>query len=224
MEIISGRIVDAGQGYLMIRAPYDNTERLIRRQYDTVEIGLPDGRKISPEQRRKCYALFGEISEWSGTEPEEIKEVMKYEFRKKIVKSMERDLFSLSDCDMTTAREFLDYLIDFVLRNDVPTHVPLAELADDIDRYVYACLMRKKCAVCGAKADLHHVDQVQMGHNRNEIDHIGRRCLPLCRVHHGEIHQIGTQTFLDRYHLKPGIIDAKIVKAYKLKGNGNGKG
>lgn len=218
MEIISGRIVDAGQGYLMIRAPYDNTERLIRRQYDTVEIGLPDGRKISPEQRRKCYALFGEISEWSGTEPEEIKEVMKYEFRKKIVKSMERDLFSLSDCDMTTAREFLNYLIDFVLRNDVPTHVPLSELADDIDKYVYACLMRKKCAVCGGKADLHHIDQVQMGNNRNEIEHIGRRCLPLCRKHHDEIHSIGCDRFLQYYHLKPGVIDEKIVKVYKLRG------
>ena len=218
MEIISGRIVDAGAGYLMIRAPYDNTERLIRRQYDTVEIGLPDGRRISPEQRRKCYALFGEISEWSGTEPEEIKEVMKYDFRKKIVRSMERDLFSLSDCDMTTAREFLNYLIDFVLRNDVPTHVPLAELADDIDRYVYACLMRKKCAVCGAKADLHHIDQVQMGNNRNEIEHIGRRCLPLCRKHHDEIHSIGCDRFLQYYHLKPGVIDEKIVKVYKLRG------
>lgn len=218
MEIISGRIVDAGQGYLMIRAPYDNTERLIRRQYDTVEIGLPDGRKISPEQRRKCYALFGEIAEWAGYEPEEIKEELKHQFRKKVVKSLERELFSLSDCDMTTAREFLNYLIDFVLRNDVPTHVPLAELSDDIDRYVYACLMRKKCAVCGQKADLHHIDQVQMGHNRNEIEHIGRRCLPLCRKHHDEIHSIGCDRFLQYYHLKPGVIDEKIVKVYKLRG------
>ena len=218
MEIIRGEIVSADGRTLTIRAPYENAERFIRREYGEVVIGLEDGRKISPEQRRKAYALMGEIAEWAGYEPDEIKETMKYEFRKKIVKSLERDMFSLSTCDMTTAREFIYYLIDFILRNDVPTHRPLAELADDIDRYVYACLLRKKCVVCGQKADLHHVDAIQMGNDRTKINHIGRRCLPLCRKHHNEIHTIGTTAFLDRYHIKTGIIDDRIVKAYKLRG------
>lgn len=218
MEIISGKIVDAGPGYLLIRAPYSNTERMIRREYEEVEIGLKDGRRITPEQRRKAYALMGEISEWSGTEPEEIKEVLKYEFRKKIVRSLEKDLFSLSNCDVTTAREFINYLVDFVLRNDVPTHQPLQELADDIDRYVYACLIHKKCAVCGMKAELHHVDQIGLGGDRTKVEHIGRRCLPLCRKHHDELHHRGGQSFMEHYHLKPGIIDEKIAKVYKLRG------
>lgn len=218
MEIIRGEIVEADGRMLTIRAPYENAERFIRREYGEVVIGLEDGRRISPEQRRKSYALMGEIAEWAGYEPEEVKETMKYEFRKKIVKSLDRDLFSLSNCDMTTAREFITYLIDFILRNDVPVHRPLVELADDIDRYVYSCLIRKKCAVCGLQADLHHVDAVGMGNDRTQINHIGRRCLPLCREHHGEIHNIGTTAFLERYHLKPGIVDEKIAKAYKLKG------
>lgn len=218
MEIITGKIVDAGPGYLMIRAPYSNTERMIRREYEEVEIGLRDGRRITPEQRRKAYALMGEIAEWAGYEPEEIKEVMKYEFRKKIVKALDRDLFSLSTCDVTTARGFISYLIDFILRNDVPTHVPLGDLADDIDRYVYCCLIRKKCAVCGAKADLHHIDRVGMGNDRTKVDHIGRRCLPLCRVHHEELHGIGDEAFMALHHLKPGVIDEKVAKIYRLRG------
>lgn len=218
MEIISGKIVDAGPGYLLIRAPYSNTERMIRREYEEVEIGLKDGRRITPEQRRKAYALMGEISEWSGTEPEEIKEVLKYEFRKKIVRSLEKDLFSLSSCDVTTAKEFISYLVDFVLRNDVPTHQPLGQLADDIDRYVYACLVHKKCAVCGLKAELHHVDRIQMGHDRNQVKHIGRRCLPLCRIHHQEIDQMGDARFIDYHHLKFGVIDERIAQVYKLRG------
>ena len=220
MEIIRGEVVNADGRFLTIRAPYDNAERFIRREYGEVVVGLEDGRKISPEQRRKAYALMGEIAEWAGYEPDEIKETMKYEFRKKIVKSLDRDLFSLSNCDMTTAREFINYLIDFILRNDVPTHRPLAELADDIDRYVYSCLLRKKCAVCGQKADLHHIDAVGMGNDRTKVDHIGRRCLPLCRAHHEHIHNIGTTAFLDKYHLHPGYIDERIVKAYRLKGGG----
>lgn len=218
MEIITGKIVGWERGYLIIRAPYDNAERFIRREYEEVEIGLRDGRRITPEQRRKAYALMGEISEWSGTEPEEIKEVLKYEFRKKIVRSLEKDLFSLSNCDVTTAREFINYLINFILRNDVPTHVPLVDLADDIDKYVYACLIHKKCAVCGAKAELHHIDQVGMGNDRTKVEHLGRRCLPLCRKHHDEIHTMGCERFLQYHHLKPGVIDEKIVKVYKLRG------
>lgn len=218
MEIINGKIVGWERGYLIIRAPYDNAERFIRREYEEVEIGLRDGRRITPEQRRKAYALMGEISEWSGTEPEEIKEVLKYEFRKKIVRSLEKDLFSLSNCDVTTAREFINYLINFILRNDVPTHVPLGDLADDIDKYVYACLIHKKCAVCGAKADLHHCDTIGMGNNRNEVEHLGRRCLPLCRVHHEELHTMGDARFMEYHHLKPGVIDEKIIKVYKLRG------
>ena len=218
MEIIRGVRVRADERGLLIRAPYQNAERFIKREYGEVQIGLEDGRKISPEQRRKSYALMGEIAEWAGYEPDEIKETMKHEFRKKIVQSLDRELFSLSNCDMTTAREFISYLVDFILRNDVPTHVPLADLADDIDRYVYSCLIRKKCAVCGGKADLHHVDAVGMGNDRTKVNHIGRRCLPLCRGHHDEIHRIGTNSFLSRYHLKAGIIDERIVKAYSLRG------
>lgn len=218
MEIITGQIVGWEHGYITIRAPYDNTERFIRRQYEEVEVGLRDGRRITPEQRRKAYALMGEISEWAGYEPEEMKEVLKHEFLKKVVRSLEKELFSLSNCDVTTAREFISYLIDFILRNDVPTHVPLGELADDIDRYVYGCLIHKKCAVCGAKAELHHIDQVGMGNDRNKVEHLGRRCLPLCRKHHDEIHTMGCERFLQYHHLKPGIIDEKIVKTYKLRG------
>ena len=92
MEIISGKIVAWERGYITIRAPYDNTERFIRREYEEVEIGLKDGRKITPEQRRKAYALMGEISEWAGYEPEELKEIMKHEFLKKVVRSLEKEL------------------------------------------------------------------------------------------------------------------------------------
>lgn len=218
MEIISGTIVGWERGYITIRAPYDNTERFIRREYEEVEIGLKDGRKITPEQRRKAYALMGEISEWAGYEPEELKEIMKHEFLKKVVRSLEKELFSLADCDVTTAREFISYLIDFILRNDVPTHRPLVEMADDIDRYVYSCLIRKKCAVCGSKAELHHVDTVGMGNNRNKVEHLGRRCLPLCRKHHEEAHQMGDEAFAKYHHLNFGIIDERIIKVYHLKG------
>ena len=187
---------------------------------DDVDVIWRDMRRISPEQRRKAYALMGEIAAWSGDTPENVKAALKMDFRLKALESMEKRLFSLSDCDMTTARLFITYLIDFALENDVPSSRPLAEYADDIERYVYACAVNKKCAVCGRKAELHNVDRVGMGRDRREICHIGMQALPLCREHHQEAHQHGDKALLEKYHLVAVAIDERIAKANGLKNGG----
>ena len=40
--------------------PYDR--RYLIRECSEVQVDIPDGRTISPEQRRKAYALMGEIA------------------------------------------------------------------------------------------------------------------------------------------------------------------
>ena len=60
-----GHIVDISEGGVAtITATLPNLYHAIDRKYNDVEIILPDGRRISPEQRRKCYALIGEIAEY----------------------------------------------------------------------------------------------------------------------------------------------------------------
>lgn len=213
--IARGRIESASPQGLIIRVPYD--PRYVTQQWDEVEVMIPDGRRISPDQRRKAYAIMGEIAAWAGMETEEVKLVQKHDFVQKHLEGLHKELFSLSDCDMTTAKEFITYLIDFILEFDVPLKIPITDVVDDVQKYVYACLMHKKCAVCGKKAELHHVDRVGMGNNRNEIMHIGRRCLPLCREHHIEIDHLGDIRFCERYHIEPVEIDDKIAKLYRLR-------
>ena len=113
MEIVSGNVVDISpDGYIIVRAALPNIDRALIRHYDKIQIGLPDGRTISPEQRRKAYALMREIAEWMGDLPEYVKRLMKMEFMVTRMQALEKHIFSLSDCDMTTAREFITYLID----------------------------------------------------------------------------------------------------------------
>lgn len=214
--IARGRIESASPQGLIIRVPYD--PRFVTQQWDEVEVMIPDGRRISPDQRRKAYALMGEIAAWAGMETEEVKLVQKHDFVQKHLEGLHKELFSLSDCDMTTAKEFITYLIAFVLEFDVPLKIPIMDVVDDVQKYVYSCLMHKKCAVCGKKAELHHVDRVGMGNNRNEIMHLGRLCLPLCREHHIEIDHLGDVRFCERYHIEPVEIDDKIAKLYRLRG------
>lgn len=217
MEIISGRIIDVAPGRITITASYDNINRLLLRQYGEVHIGLPDARRVTPDQRRKAFALVGEIAAFTGYTKDEAHLVMKQWFLERHLNTLEKKLFSLSDCDVTTAREYISYLIEFCLKFGVPTKQPLAELCDDVRHYVYACLLEKKCCICGKKAELHHVDRVGMGNNRNEIQHIGRRALPLCREHHTQVDHLGDAALCDKYHVEPVAIDERIAKTYRLR-------
>jgi hypothetical protein len=94
----------------------------------------------------------------------------------------------------------------------------MLEYVDDIDDYVYACLINKKCPICGKKADLHHYENIGMGRNRDTIIHEGMEVISLCREHHTEAHTIGRDSFFKKYHIDGGITaDKTICKIYKLK-------
>lgn len=199
---------------LTIVAPFPDGYILDKRQVTECEIILDDGRHISADQRKKIYATFNDISVWTGYTPPEVKEHMKYEF----IARYGYPYFSLSDIDMTTAREFLQFLIEFCIENDIACTDSLINRSPDIARYIYCCLIHKKCCICGKRANLHHVDHVGSGRNRKEICHIGMRAEPLCNEHHTEAHTIG-QIHFDDKHKTFGIkIDTEIAKIYKLKG------
>ena len=190
---------------------------------DTVTVIWQDKRAITPEQRRKAWALIGEIAAASGYrsgEREDVNRLLKAEFLRARFDRLQADAiraFSLSDIDMTTARMYIDFLVEFCVENNVPTRVPLVEYAEDVEKYVYACCTAKQCAVCGARpADLHHWERIGMGADRREINHIGLRCEPLCRIHHNECHTMAQEDFDQLYHIEPVKIDERIAKVYKL--------
>lgn len=224
-EHVAGLITDIdADGTLTINACVPSIDRALLRQYRECTIILQDERRITPRQRAACYALLGEIDEYvngirSEAGMEEQKNFLKLDFMLKRMTDAERRMFSLSDCSVTTATAFITFLIEFILANDIPTKFPLVEKADDIGAYVYACLANKKCAVCGRHADLHHAEgsHVGSGFNRNEVHHLGREVLPLCRAHHEEVHRTGEAEFLEKYHLEPVKLDERLCKIYKLK-------
>lgn len=220
IDRIRGRIVgyDEKTGEILIRAKYDNFARWDRREYKEVEIQLIDSRPLSDRQRRSCYAMIREIADWSGFIPAEAKEALKLDFWCGELMEMADTMFSLSDAPMSIVAAFQSWLARFIVSNDIPTKKPMLDYIDDVADYVYACLVNKKCPICGAKADLHHLEAVGMGRDRDEIIHDGMEVLPLCREHHSEIHSTGRDTFMKKYHLNGGIeADKTICKIYNLK-------
>ena len=220
-DTVQGRIVgyDDRRGELLIRAPYDDYNTLTKRQYSTCQIQLNDGRTLSDKQRRTCYMILRDIGAFTGMETGTAKEYLKLKFLADEFGETADKIFSLSNAPMSLVAAFQRFLIRFILEWDIPVSFPLYEFADDLTDYIYACLVNRKCAVCGRRADLHHVEHVGIGRDRDEIIHEGMEVMPLCREHHNEAHTIGQQSFNDKYHFEKGIaLDRTLCKIYGLRG------
>lgn len=219
LERITGEIVDYDGAYITIRVPYSDTDTFIKRGYRKADVILEDARKLSAQQRKNVYAMLREIADWAGYEPEEVKKIMKVDFWINHMWQTADTMFSLSNAPMSVVAGFQTWLARFIVNNDVPTKVSMLEYVDDVADYIYACVAAKKCCVCGKHADLHHVDRIGMGRNRNDVIHIGLKVLPLCRVHHTEAHTMPDGEFIQRYHVNDGVeVDRTICRIYGLKG------
>ncbi len=219
-----GQITDIKEdGTAVITAALPSLVRAFDRKYSTVEIILPDGRRITALQRKKCYALLGEIANYvdgirNAETVENAKNLLKWEFILHRMEAQERRLFSLSNCDESTAREFITYLIDFIVQNDIPLSISPLENCEDVGRYMYAVTMNRKCAICGKEAHIHHCEgsRIGAGNDREKVHHLGREVLPLCGVHHDECHH-DEAGFIEKYHLQKVKLDEALCKRLKLK-------
>ena len=178
------------------------------KEQPQVVVSVQDERHISKVQRKKAYAVIGEIADYTGYIPQEAKEWMKYLF------TMEtgNPYFSFADTDMTTAREFISFLLEYALKYHIPMRHSALTYQDDLDRYMYQTLKYRSCVICGKPhSDVHHLDTVGMGNDRNLVDHRNKHLIALCREHHQLAHQLGWQTFKEKYHVKGIILDPQML-------------
>jgi hypothetical protein len=185
---------------------------------DEVRVLWPDKDEITPEQRRKIFAINGEIAIWSGHDPEYQRKNLTFDFLRTNLERLQMTSLSLAtsgNCDKGTASLFIDFLVEFCMEHNVPTK-GLMEYAEDIEKYTYSAMLHKRCLICGGKAEIHHVDAIGMGYNRREKPQIGNRVMPLCRNHHMEWHNIGGTAFEDKYHVVPVKLDQRLADKYNL--------
>lgn len=210
---ITGYIQSCNDGVLTVVAEFNKPWLLDKKYITDCEIRLSDGRTIRAEQRRKAYAILGDIVEYTGEPLEYVKEIQKAYF----IERYGVDYFSLSDCSVDTAREFISYLIDFCFEQNIGTRDTMLNRTDDIGRYLYSCLANRKCAVCNAKAEIHHCNgsRVGMGFNRNDIHNVGRSAIALCRKHHNQAHN-SERDFFNKYLIYGIKLDEYLVKKLKL--------
>lgn len=189
------------------------TRDMLQKQVKCVEIRLVDGREITADQRKKIFATIRDISLWSGHEPEYLRYLFTWYF---IAENDGMECFSLSNVDRTTAGMFVDYLVKFCLDHDVPTRESLKDRCDDVYKYLYGCMESRKCAICNQYAEIHHVDRIGMGRDRENIVHVGLNAIALCRKHHILAH-VNEQKLFSENHIHGIPLDDYLCKKLNLK-------
>lgn len=183
-----------------------------------VNVRLVDKRHISDKQRKFIFALCNDMEFYTGNDSEYMRLlVQQYNANLRGI-----DVESLSTCSMTYANGLIDTIINFCIEQEIPiTRKYIVDYGYTFDaKQAYSMALKRICMICGQRADIHHVDHIGAGNNRNKISHVGKRALPLCRCHHGECHDTGEDKFIELYHLTPFVIDKKMeyfIKKRKLK-------
>lgn len=197
MMTATGTIAKVKEGQTVIIADV-NPHEIEKKRINTCTVIFDDARRISRTQQRKIYAILSDIADFTGDLPEYVKELMKYLY----ISRYGGEYFSLADCTVTKARDFISFLIDFCFEQNIGTRDSLLDNTDDISRYLYSCIANRKCAVCNKKAEIHHCSgsKVGMGFNRNKIDNLGRRAVALCRKHYNQAHN-DERAFFEAYHI-----------------------
>ncbi|MCT4544544.1 MAG: putative HNHc nuclease [Vallitalea sp.] len=181
-----------------------------------VEMRFNDGRKITNEQRKKFYATIGDIAYETGDTTKSLEDYFKCEY---MARTGETEI-SLSNCSVTAARELINIVIEFCIKNGIILTDTLINRTDDIDRAMYYCIANRKCCITGQRGDLHHCtgSRVGMGNNRKKISHSGRYFLCVNREYHDIVHTIGEKAFFDKHKVYGIKIDDETLEqlGYKV--------
>ena len=199
----TAKIIGYRDGLLVVQPDTDLAREIARKGIQNVELYLPDGRRLSPEQRKKICAICNDVARFQGDVPIYVRALLTAMF----CVDRDVDVFTLSrrskgeilPCDMTTAREFIDWLIEFCFYHRIPTNDSLLCLCDDIGQYLYRCLEFRKCAICNGPAETHHIDRIGMGRDREKVVHVGLLAMALCREHHDEAHNRENALFAEKH-------------------------
>jgi len=139
-----------GQTFLMVGldAPKEDIIKYQTNEGLFAIIKFFDSRRITSEQRKRIFATIKDIANYQG----EPKELIRSDLTSSYCEASGQDYFSLSECSLETAREFTNYLIEYVLEHEIPLKELVMDRTEDISKYLFYCLKYEKCCICGKKA------------------------------------------------------------------------
>ena len=163
-----------------------------------VDVRIHDPFKITDKQRRKIFALVNDIEAHTG-QPSEYMRGMFIHYLQALHGTENR--ISMASCSKREASDLIDVIITWIFQNHIPLNYKTSDLMRNDNYFIYLSTINRQCVICGKPGDLAHEEAVGSGRNRRKIDHSNHHILALCRIHHGEQHDIGIQSFNEKYVL-----------------------
>ncbi|WP_449126367.1 putative HNHc nuclease [Staphylococcus chromogenes] len=203
-----------------LEIPEQAIELLDLKQPIDVDCTVIDPNSITGKQRRKIFALCNDIEQHTGQPREYIRSM----FMDYVAFVEGYDSLSLSNCTRTQANQVIEVILDWVFHNDIPLNYKTSDLLKQDKSFLYWSTVNRNCVICGKPhSDLAHRYAVGRGRDRAKINHYGNQVLALCREHHTEQHNIGMDSFNDKYHLYDSWVDVderlnKMLKGEKMDG------
>ncbi|QIN27817.1 hypothetical protein GJU84_12055 (plasmid) [Staphylococcus chromogenes] len=199
----------------------DKETLLLDNGFDVeVDVNVVDPFQITGKQRRKIFALVKDLEDHTG-QPMDYMRHMFIEYVRTYYGYDKR--ISLRDCTRTQANQVIEVILDWVFHNDIPLNYKTSDLLKQDKSFLYWSTVNRNCIICGKPhSDLAHRYAVGRGRDRTKINHYGNQVLALCREHHTEQHNIGMDSFNDKYHLHDSWVDVderlnKMLKGEKVK-------
>lgn len=174
-----------------------------------VEVDVKDARKITSEQRKFIFALCSDCDEWSGYD----RGYARQYFRDQFEFYYGYDNFSLSNCSEEDATLFINMILDFVFKNQVPLPkgIEINLIPANQQHYFFLCLKYRICCISGQPhAEIAHYNAVG-NRKRKTIDHRKLLLMSLSHRYHMEQHQIGIKEFMKKYVVTPIYLDTETV-------------
>ncbi|HEC2213246.1 TPA: hypothetical protein R1943_002482 [Staphylococcus delphini] len=179
------------------------------------DVEVHDNKRISSDQRKKIFALCRDIELHWG----EPVEALRQRFQAELQIMNGYKPISLSNCSMKVASELIELIVAFMFHHQIPMQVETSMLLKEDKALLYWATVNRNCVICGKPhAELAHYQAVGRGRNRRKIEHVGNKVLALCTRHHKEQHNIGMDSFNDKYHLHDSWVDVDERLNKMLKG------
>lgn len=184
------------------------------------EVKAIDPFLITDKQRRKVFALCNDIEDYTGQPREYMREMFQDYIT--FLNGYDKHL-SLSNCSREQARQLIEVILDWVFHNSIPLNYKTSDLLKNDKAFLYWSTVNRNCVICGTpRAELAHYQAVGRGRNRRKIDHTDNKVLALCSRHHREQHQIGMDSFNEKYKLHDNWVSVDERLNRMLKGESNG--
>ena len=210
---INGKIIEeTEEGYLILMPKAEEV-----KEFNISEclIKLQSPSLITEEQRKKAWVLIGDIAEGTNRIGR-FKDAVHKEMKQMFCEQNYITRFSLSNCSREKATKYIEFLISYILKHDIPSEAAQESYDDTTEKFLYARFMSDKCMICDNDCSRYiSVDDViEKDVSPNTLSK-GDKIYCLCDKHADYLLKKGKRIFEQVYILEPLVVGENMINKIK---------